>query len=124
MSEKIKLSCQVLEVGDRYQDFLSEGMILLFPAETVMTQIKNYSLMVSKMTLQSDIELGDTLSIGSSEFKITDVGHLVNSNIEQIGHFTIKVENKDQAKLPGTLYIEPTTLNEIKVGEKIIVRGE
>lgn len=124
MSEKIKLSCQVLEVGDRYQDFLSEGMILLFPAETVMTQIKNYSLMVSKMVLQSDIELGDTLSIGSSEFKITDVGHLVNSNIEQIGHFTIKVENKDQAKLPGTLYIEPTILNEIKVGEKIIIRGE
>lgn len=124
MSDIIKFECQIVETGNRYQDFLNEGMILLFPAETVMTQIKNYSLMVSKMELKADIHLGDTLSIGSSKFRITDVGHLVNSNIKEIGHFTIKVDNKEQTKLPGTLYIEPVKLEEINVGEKIIIKGE
>lgn len=124
MSIKEKLECKIVEVGNRYQDFLSEGIVLIFPAETVMTQIKNYSLMVSEINLEGTIEQGDQLVIGKSIYKVTEVGALVNSNIKEFGHFTIKVEEKEQSKLPGTLYIEPVKLLPVEVGEKIIIKGE
>lgn len=116
------LESEVVSVGKEAQRFLNEGILLLFPAESVMTQVKNYSIMTNKLEVNGQIKVGDQLSIGDEQFKITAVGNIAQQNLEKIGHATFKADGSTQAELPGTIYLEVKDLPTITVGEKIMIK--
>ena len=52
------LQSQVVKVGPEASHFLAEGILLLFSAKSVMTQIKNYSITISDVVLAGTIKTG------------------------------------------------------------------
>ncbi|MHC5249375.1 PTS glucitol/sorbitol transporter subunit IIA [Enterococcus sp. LJL120] len=110
---------QVVTIGPEASRFLDEGILLLFSAESVMTQIKNYSITIGNISLAGDIKVGQNLVLGSESFTITAVGNIAQDNLADIGHATIKADGSQAAELPGTIYVEAKPLPSLQAGDVI-----
>ena len=117
----IVFQTKVDKVGPFSGKFFSEGLLILFSSEEVMSEIKNYSVLTSENNLNQDIQAGQLLNIGNESFKILAVGKLVQQNLQNLGHVTINANNNQEEMLPGTIYVEEKTFPKINEGEKITV---
>lgn len=117
----IVFQTKVDKVGPFSGKFFSEGLLILFSSEEVMSEIKNYSVQTSENNLSQDIEAGQLLYIGNESFKILAVGKLVQQNLQNLGHVTINANNSQEEMLPGTIYIENKIFPKINEGEKITI---
>lgn len=114
---------QAVTVGPEASRFLDEGILLIFSAESVMTQIKNYSITIGNIALEDKIKTGQTLVLGSERFKITAVGNIAQENLAKIGHATIKADGSTIAEMPGTIYVEAKSFPNVHVGDVIQVEA-
>lgn len=94
----------VTEVGSEAEQFKAEQMIILF-GENVPDDLKAYTYRITRNPLEGSIEKGGSVSIGSEHYPITAVGNLVNKNLADLGHITIKFDGASVATLPGTLHV-------------------
>lgn len=118
----MKFKGKVSIVGKEVSRFLNEGILLVFSAESLMTQVKNYSVMIDEIEVFKDIQIGDKLFVGEESFKITAVGNIAQQNLTEIGHATFKADGSTEAELPGTIYLEKKVFSEIKVNDTIIIK--
>lgn len=116
-------SSKVVKVGAGASRFFDEGIILLFSSDSVMTQIKNYSVTIDNIVLNDEIKEDQFLVIGTERFLITAVGNIAQSNLLDIGHATIKADGSKIAELPGTIYVEERTIPELKSGDCILIES-
>jgi len=54
--------------------------------------------------LQRDLQVGDTLQVGSTTVSITQVGSIASSNLQQLGHVVVYTDGKDSEALPGAVH--------------------
>lgn len=106
-------------VGDYSRKFLDEGLLIIFPQDDVMSEVKNYCILADEIEVKSDILINSFLYIDEVKFKITAIGSLAQSNLETIGHITIKADGSNKAKLPGTIHIEKKEFPEITKDARI-----
>ena len=113
---------KIISIGNEASRFFEEGILLVFSAQSVMTQIKNYSVMIEDNHLEGTISVGQTLMIGKESFKITAVGNIAQQNIREMGHTTFKADGSTVAELPGSIYLEKKKIPEIKAGDCMIIK--
>lgn len=95
----------ITNVGSDAEMFVAEEMIILF-GENTPDDLKDYVYNIVVTPLNGEILPGQNLLIDGEAFEITAVGNVVEQNLGQLGHITLKFDGAEQAELPGTLYLE------------------
>ena len=104
------------QIGLFASKFFEEGLLILFSSNEVMSEIKNYCVLTSESKVLQTIKKDQILSIGENDYKIVDVGYLVEENLKLRGHVTINNSKKPtNSILPGTIYIENKKDTQIKI---------
>lgn len=111
---------EIIELGDQVEAFFEEGMFVLF-GENVPDTLKDFCHFIDEKKVDGTIKQGDKLIIDKSEFLITAVGDIAQSNLETLGHLTIVFSGAKEAGLPGSICVEAKPMPKLIVGSKIAI---
>jgi PTS system glucitol/sorbitol-specific IIA component len=102
-----------------------EPLIILFN-ETATKLIKT-SAVIQKFTDNElfDLKENDSITFGDQVYTINEVGHMSNSQLQELGHSTLLFEEPTEEKLYANgIYLTPTQLPNLEVGMEIVYKGE
>ncbi|MDH6363237.1 PTS system glucitol/sorbitol-specific IIA component [Enterococcus sp. PF1-24] len=106
---------KVTEIGSEAELFKEEKMMILF-GENAPNGLAEYCYKIIMNKTISEIEKGMSLCFDEQLYKITAVGNVVTSNLNELGHITIKFTGDEIAELPGSLYVENLPMPLIECG--------
>lgn len=112
---------KVVDLGAEAEMFQAEGMMILF-GEEVPEDLANYAYIINVNPVEGTIEKGMTLTIGGEFYEITAVGDVVNKNLNDLGHITLKFNGATEPELPGTLNLEEKALPQVEVGTVLTIQ--
>ncbi|MCF1585870.1 PTS glucitol/sorbitol transporter subunit IIA [Tetragenococcus koreensis] len=112
---------EIISIGSEAELFKDEKMLILFGKNAPDT-LKDYCYNIKVNPVNGSITTDATLMIGDAAFKITSVGDVVQKNLEDLGHITIKFDGSTIPELPGTLYVEDKELPELAIGTSVIIQ--
>ena len=120
---KVIFQTEVIDLGEQVDAFFEEGMFVLF-GENVPDTLKDFCYFINTKYVDGTIRQGDRLVIDGSEFLITAVGDIAQSNLEALGHLTVVFSGAKEAGLPGSICVEAKPMPKLVEGSKIsIVEG-
>ncbi|MGX7107421.1 PTS glucitol/sorbitol transporter subunit IIA [Hutsoniella sourekii] len=111
---------KVINIGDEAELFKGEKMMILF-GENAPEDLAEYCYNINVNDINGSIEPGLTLQIGQDSYQITAVGDVVEKNLRDLGHITIRFNGSTDAELGGTLYVEDKELPSLSVGTEITI---
>ena len=109
---------EVVDIGKEAQQFKEINMLIFFGNEAP-DALRSSCFIIEVNDLKQDIEVGQTLQIGETQYKITAVGNEANRNLRNLGHTAVKFTGETTADMPGSLYVEKGEFPTIKVGTKV-----
>ncbi|MBC5830539.1 PTS glucitol/sorbitol transporter subunit IIA [Vibrio metschnikovii] len=109
---------QVERIGAFAYEALEDDMMIIF-SQIAPQDAADYCFIHSHDRLKAPIEAGYTLIIGQQRYPITSVGEVVNQNLAELGHITIRFDALDQAEYPGCLHVNGQRPTQILCGEQI-----
>jgi len=102
--------------------FMAEGIMLIFPETTAMTEIKEYSYLIEQAEVIDNIAVGDLVKIGENSFVITELGEIVQKNLVELSHITLKFGSPSTSVMPGTIYLDSNVIPQIEKGAKLSIQ--
>lgn len=111
----------IVGMGSEAAMFKEENMMILF-GKDAPAELADYAYIIEVSPLTGAIQTGMTLSFNDDIFKITAVGTVVDKNLADLGHITLKFDGSVEAELPGTLYLEAKALPEALAGTVITIK--
>ncbi|GMA09304.1 PTS sorbitol transporter subunit IIA [Tetragenococcus halophilus subsp. flandriensis] len=112
---------EIISVGEEAELFEEEKMVILFGKNAPDT-LKDYCYNIQVNPVNGSITTGGKLNIGDTSFEITAVGEVVQKNLEDLGHITIKFDGSTTPELPGTLYVEDKDIPDLGVGTHVKIQ--
>ncbi|HBG5343483.1 TPA: PTS glucitol/sorbitol transporter subunit IIA [Clostridioides difficile] len=117
----MKYEVKISGIGSLVEELMDESNCLIIYDETINDDdLKDISVIHSISTLKSDIEIGDTLTIGNRDYCIVSIGDIAQKTLREIGHCTIKFDGKCEVNLPGEIHVEIGSPN-ITIGDLITI---
>lgn len=110
---------EVTHVGDYATEALSDNMMILFN-DNAPADVADYCFIHPHAQLTGKIIPGANLILGSQRFPITAVGDVVNQNLGELGHITIRFDGGDVAEYPGTVHVQGICPDALVTGTAII----
>ena len=86
--------------------------------------LKDFCYFINSKDVDGTIKQGDRLIIDGSEFLITAVGDIAQSNLEALGHLTVVFSGAKEAGLPGSICVEARPMPNLVEGSKISIVEE
>ncbi|RYL89349.1 PTS sorbitol transporter subunit IIA [Sporolactobacillus sp. THM7-4] len=111
---------EIKSIGSLAKDFLSEKMLILFGDEAPR-DLKDYCYGIDVSPVKGNIATGQLVLFGNQQYKITAVGNLVQKNLVNLGHITMKFDGSKEAALAGTLYLEDKPVPDINIGTRVMI---
>lgn len=111
---------KVLSIGAEAELFKEEKMMILF-GKDAPDMLADYCYNIQVNPVHGEISTGRPLIVDNQEYQITAVGDVVLSNLENLGHITIKFDGSTTPELPGTLYVEAKDMPEVQIGTAISI---
>lgn len=111
---------KIVDIGSEAQDFKSVNMLIFFGNEAP-DALRSSCFIIDVKPLKQDIEVGQTLKIGDTEYKITAVGNEVNRNLNNLGHMAVKFTGETEAGMPGSIYVEDNGFPQIEKGTEVAI---
>jgi PTS system glucitol/sorbitol-specific IIA component len=105
----------VEKIGDFARDALADDMMILF-SNMAPEEAEEYCFIHSHDELKGTIKVGGVFQIGKHNFPISAVGDVVDQNLGQLGHITIRFDARDEAEYPGCVHVIGTAPTDIEVG--------
>ena len=102
--------------------FKEEKMIVLF-GDNAPVDLADYCYNIIINPLEGSIQPGQSVHFDNQTYIITAVGNVVEKNLTNLGHITLRFDGATDAELAGTLYLEAKELPEIKVGTQIRIEN-
>ncbi|MDE9753036.1 PTS glucitol/sorbitol transporter subunit IIA [Staphylococcus delphini] len=109
---------KVKNVGEEARSFEDEKMIVLFGSQ-VPDELADFCYIIETNSIEGEITESNKLFIDGHEYNITKVGNVVNKNLSEMGHITLKFDGSTIAEQAGTLYLEESVLPHIAEGSSI-----
>jgi PTS system glucitol/sorbitol-specific IIA component len=123
--EKI-YSTEIKELGPEAADFLATRMAILFEVGAPPELAEMSVLHEPVLCREEPPEVGDALSVGSEEARITAIGEKAWQNMRAMGHAVLKFNGEEEPELPGDICLEELGDLEIarafRPGEKLEIR--
>ncbi|GBD80539.1 hypothetical protein TEHD86_1948 [Tetragenococcus halophilus subsp. halophilus] len=111
---------EIIAVGPKAELFKDEKMVILF-GKDAPDALKDYCYSIKINSVEGSITIDSTLTMGDTSYEVTAVGEVVQKNLEDLGHITIKFDGSTSAELPGTLYVEEKEIPELTIGTHISI---
>lgn len=105
----------ITDVGKYAEQFLNQDLFIIFN-KNVPKELCDYCYIHEENKLIKDIKVNDILVIDGNEYKVTAVGSVVNQNLKDLGHITLKFSGETEAAVPGTLFVEKKRIAPLKNG--------
>lgn len=112
---------KVINIGSEAPMFLEEKMIVLF-GENAPDDLADYTYNIELNPVNEPIRPGMDLIIDNDTFKITAVGDVVNKNLADLGHITLKFDGSETPELAGTLYLEEKEAPNMSIDSTIVIQ--
>ncbi|PCE67169.1 PTS glucitol/sorbitol transporter subunit IIA [Salinivibrio sp. YCSC6] len=109
---------RIESLGEFASDALEENMMILF-SNIAPEEVKDYCFIHCHDQLKGEIKPGNTLKISDCSFSITAVGDVVNKNLSELGHITIRFDGEHSAEFPGCVHVEGNRPDNIVCGDEI-----
>jgi PTS system glucitol/sorbitol-specific IIA component len=117
--EQYQFYAEIVAIGQFAQEALQDNMMILFN-DTAPSDLTDYCFIHHQSPAKGDINLDSTLLIDESDFVVTAVGTAANTNLQQLGHITIKFDGAANPELPGCIHVLGKEIPDIRVGSKLI----
>lgn len=112
----------VKNIGSLVESFEGEEMFILF-GDNAPDTLKDFCYTIDITPVNDTIKVGNTLQIDGSEYKITAVGNVAEKNLVSLGHLTIVFDGATEASLPGSIYVEGSSVPKLSVGSEILIKN-
>lgn len=112
---------EIVDFGSSAEMFKAENMMILF-GDNAPDDLADYSYIIKIHSVNGKIEPGMVVSFNEESYEITAVGGVVEKNLGDLGHITLKFDGAREAELPGTLYLENKELPDVEVGTTISIQ--
>lgn len=106
---------KIEKIGDFARDALTDDMMILF-GDMAPEEAADYCFIHSHDQLKGAIKVGGVFQIGTHNFPISAVGEVVDQNLGQLGHITIRFDSRGEAEYPGCVHVIGNTPTDIEVG--------
>lgn len=116
----MKYESKIIEVGELSGEMLSGGMLILF-SENVPKELREYCIVHKNDIKLENIKEGYIVEIGEKKFTVTSVGEIALKNWQDLGHVTLKFDDKKESELPGIINLKGKICELPRVGESIKV---
>ncbi|MEG0855655.1 MAG: PTS glucitol/sorbitol transporter subunit IIA [Terrisporobacter sp.] len=111
----------IKNIGAEVTAFEGEEMFILF-GDNAPDTLKDFCYTIDIQPVSEKIEVGNTVVIDGSEYKITAIGHVAEQNLASLGHVTIVFDGATEASLPGSIYVEGTSVPKLTIGSEILIK--
>lgn len=111
---------EIISIGDFLEESCEEGFIILFD-EKASEDYREYCAIHSGTNLQAKLKVDDVFKLANTEYLITAIGDVVNENLAQLGHITLKFDGESEAEKSGTLHLEKKEIIKLKIGDSITI---
>jgi PTS system glucitol/sorbitol-specific IIA component len=110
---------EVTRIGEYASEALSDNMMILFN-DNAPIDVADYCFIHPHAELTGHIIPGTDLILGDSRYPVTAVGDVVNQNLGELGHITIRFDGGLIAEYPGTVHVQGNCPDTLSAGTKII----
>ncbi len=110
---------EVTRIGEYASDALSDHMMILFN-DNAPADVADYCFIHPHAALTGTILPGANLVLAGLRYPVTAVGDVVNQNLAELGHITIRFDGGDVAEYPGTVHVQGTCPDALATGIEII----
>lgn len=111
---------EIIHLGDFLEESYDEGFIILF-GEKANEDYKEYCAIHKGTELSAELKKGDIVNLADVKYTITAVGDVVNTNLAELGHITLKFDGEMSAEKPGTLHLEKKDIVKLALGDNILI---
>lgn len=105
----------ISNIGQNAKDFLEHNMFVIFK-DNAPQELADYCYIHNENNLLKDIQAEDILIIDKENYRVTAVGSVVNENLKELGHITLKFSGEKDASMGGTLYLEKKEIAPLNKG--------
>jgi glucitol/sorbitol PTS system EIIA component len=105
----------VTKIGLFARDSLDDDMMILF-SEMAPEEAADYCFIHNHDELKGEIKVGGIFTVGHHQYPISAVGEVVDQNLAQLGHITIRFDSQGEAEYPGCVHVIGNTPTDINVG--------
>ena len=114
---EIKFDATITSVGKLAPEFLENNNSVIILNENTHPNLADMVVEHTISELKNDIEIGDKLKIGNTDFKVVKVGDMANKTIREEGHCTLVI-NAD-GTMPGQIIVKGAMPPRLRVGDDI-----
>lgn len=111
---------KVIDIGKEAQQFKSINMLIFFGDEAPEA-LRSSCFIIDVKPLKKKLEVGQTLKIDDTTYKITGVGDEASRNFNNLGHMSVKFNGSSTVDMPGSINVEDKPFPKIKIGTKVSI---
>ncbi|MGJ3509443.1 PTS glucitol/sorbitol transporter subunit IIA [Enemella sp. A6] len=116
-------STTVTRVGNEAGDMIDAGLYILF-GEPVPDALADVSVVHSDASeIAREVKAGDTFVIGDLRYVVDEIGDRANTNLADLGHIVLYINQPDQDLLPGAVKASGPDPVAPAVGATITIEG-
>ncbi len=114
---EVKYESTITSVGKLAREFLENNSSVILLNEGIHPNLADMVVEHTVGELVADIEAGDKLKIGNTDFKVVKVGDIANKTVREEGHCTLVI-NAD-GTMPGQIIVKGVMPPRLRIGDKI-----
>lgn len=115
----MQFKATVIHIGEGAEEAFADNMIILFN-QRAPKEVAEYCFIHDQGSAVGTITTESTLLIAGEDYIVTAVGSAANSNLQELGHITIKFDARSEPEFPGIIHVIGCCPLSIKVGDSII----
>jgi glucitol/sorbitol PTS system EIIA component len=115
----LKYNVIIKDIGKFAFELLENGNCLIIFDECAPEELAEISLIHTHAEIEKDIVPGDTLFLGSNQYKVTAVGTEAMKTLRELGHCTLNFNGTSVAELPGQIELRGEKPVGISIGDAI-----
>lgn len=122
--DKQKYYARVIAIGEFAVEFIAEGIVVFF-ASNAPEELQEHAVVHDRTDPQTeDVQVGDTIRIGSETFPVLAVGTVANENLRNLGHLVLKFNGLKEPEMQGDVNLPEKAIPEISIGTELEITGE
>jgi len=115
----MKYEVTVTGIGEMAYELLNSFDGLIIFDESAPPELAEISILHSTGEVEGEIQVGDQVTVGRYQYRVTAVGDEAISTLKSMGHCTLKFTGHSTVDLPGQIELEGEKRPEILVGDVI-----
>lgn len=114
---------EVVAVGELASTFFDAGIIVLFD-EDVPEELADFAVVHRPTVTVGGVAPGDRIHLGDEVVRVLAVGDVVDENLINLGHLSLKRNGEHEAALPGDVCCDEGPIPALAPGDEIRIEAD